>query len=206
MVSLSDEQYQTLINELLFSLRLAKALENRLKEAFYYVDPISDMTKVYSLLSREIIIQSCIEIEKLSKLVYSYLTEKTWGWKNFKDVLQKYVIDYSLDNIKIVYHPILEVKAKELQPWKTMKAESVPDWWKLGYNGIKHEFVRNEYSSYQYAINALAGLFALIGMIIHLFNLTILNLIGRKGFQDMYLPSCFKEYYISIFLGDSDFY
>lgn len=167
------------INETVyFALRTAKFLENKLKSSFEYVEPVFENYTSYSLLSREIILQSCIQIEAVAKeFLEVYLQEtKRFSWKNFFSVVTD-INDVQLQNICINFLPLKSAPNSDymgicLKPWilkngKRFEKDKLvmPKWWNIegGYNRIKHKGNKDiSFCTYQNAIISLAGLYAII--------------------------------------------
>lgn len=161
-----------------FALRTAKFLENKLGKSFEYIEPIFDNYTSYSLLSREIILQSCIQIEALANDLFEIFKNdnKKFNWKNFFEIVADEDDTY-LQNIRVNFVPLKEVPIHEylgtcLFPWKLEDGERfqeqkliMPEWWNIegGYNRIKHKGNKDiSFCTYQKAVLSLSGLYAMI--------------------------------------------
>lgn len=161
-----------------FALRTAKFLENKLGESFEYIEPIFENYTSYSLLSREIILQSCIQIEALANDFFDIFKNKDekFSWKNFFIIVAG-VDDTYLQNIRVNFVPLKKVPIYEylgmcLIPWKLEDGKRfqgkkliMPEWWNVdgGYNRIKHKGNKDiSFCTYQKAVLSLSGLYAMI--------------------------------------------
>lgn len=204
MEQLNKEKTDKLRYSLLLALRKAKNMEKRLYEAFYYVEPNACLQdNCYSLLARDIIVQSCLEIESMFRnylsLTSSALTRKEHFVPKFKEFLINFNILEELQKDITHFRPLTEYDALILMPWKECDNNKMPDWWSVGYNGTKHNNERElTQCTYRLAINALAGLYSLIGLIINQHKLKFFEETWKL--KQHYLPEAFYNYNLCVLL------
>lgn len=170
---------------LMQALRVASILENRLSMSFQYIEPTESNYNTYSLESRSIIVEACIQIEAIAQRFYHLTTSKAenFSWKNFYKYIQNTdttkiygssetssSILY-LTNSHILFKPFKSIMLFEyepiyLYPWQEAKEKKMPSWWRDGYNKIKHDGnVDFSFCTYNKAIEAIAGLYLMIAFI-----------------------------------------
>ena len=170
---------------LMQALRVASILENRLNTSFQYVEPTESNYNTYSLESRSIIVEACIQIEAIAQRFYHLTTNKTdkFSWKKFSkyirstDTIKIYGSNETtsssilyLTNSYVLFKPfqsimLFEYELIHLPPWLEAKEEKMPSWWN-GYNKIKHNGnVDFSFCTYHKAIEAIAGLYLMIAFI-----------------------------------------
>lgn len=202
MGQLNKEDKPILGFSLLTALRQAKRLDKRLLEALYYVDAKKMLSDVYSLCSREIIIEACICIEAVA-VEYARLLNQPCDKGNFGKEFGKLIIsngwDLKLQKTAVIFRPLLEYEDIIIFPWEHEK-KAMPAWWNTGYNTIKHNGNCDlSNCSYETAVNALAGLYALIGFIA--FNSKFKRIgILNQNVRDEYLPIAFHCSELNILL------
>lgn len=194
MGQLDKEKTDKLRYSLLLALRKAKNMEKRLYEAFYYVEPNACLQKnCYSLLARDIIVQSCLEIESMFRNYLSVigfpLKDKEHFVPKFKEFLKREKIIKAFRSEITQFRPLTEYNPLNLKPWSSI-CQKMPDWWSVGYNGTKHNNERElSHCTYRLAINALAGLYSLIGQIKILHKLRFFEETWKL--KQHYLPEAF---------------
>lgn len=169
------------------ALRVAFNLEQRLKESFNYVEPVEDNYETYSLESRSIVLEACIQIESIAQLFYSLSSNRNerFSWKKLYDYIESFdtVTTYNsefpptssailyLANAYVEFLPfktliLWNYSPIHLMPWKEVRNKKMPSWWNDGYNKIKHDSNLDiSFCTYYKAIEAIAGLYVMIAFI-----------------------------------------
>ena len=132
------------------------AIEQDLEKCTRYVEFDERNYKTFSLEFARIIVASGAECDTVMKLLCNSIDSS----KDPQDILQYFPIVNSKYPKFIKYEiQILRYKLVFLKPWETWSETDSPDWWKNGYNKIKHE--RDKYfenANLKNAIMATAGL------------------------------------------------
>lgn len=198
------------------ALRIASNLENRLYKSFQYVEPTEDNYQTYSLESRAIIVETCIQIEAIAQLFYycAVNKQKRFSWKDFYNYIKNIdsVSIYGenkktstavifLTNAHVEFHPFKSIRLLEyipicIEPWKEGIGGEMPSWWREGYNKIKHDGNLDlSFCTYYKAIEAIAGLYAMIAFISNEIKCPLMNEqeFKPKLFYSKDLEECYKR-------------
>lgn len=180
-IALGRQSISKLMECFYFCLKNAKFLENRLVSTFDCVEPDGTNYGAYSQISREIILQACIQIEVLAKNLldifcldgaektgFPKMKPKDSVWKKLFMICSQESKNTLCELISISFIPYKNKFAKKCDdmfsfvPWKLNDGEIMPAWWMI-YNGIKHDSVNDMAPfSYMTAVKALGGLYAFI--------------------------------------------
>jgi len=136
-----------------------RILEKDLEVCFRYIEPSEDHFSVYSDEFAKLILVACSEMENaLRELSASIDPSKICN--NIGDcenvVISKYPY-FSMVKIYVARYGIT------VTPWENWATDKSPDWWKDGYNKIKHDRVGNPAAAtMKRAINSIAALEAVL--------------------------------------------
>lgn len=132
-----------------------RILEKDLEACFRYIDPSTVHLPVYSDEFAKLILVACSEIENaLSELSTSIDASVTC--KNLGDYRNVVISKYPYIHMIKIWIPRYGIT---VEPWGAWAADQSPDWWKNGYNKIKHDRVGNPSAATMgRAINSVAAL------------------------------------------------
>ena len=137
-----------------------RILEEDLEECFGFVEPLPEHHNVHSDQFAAIILLACTEIENAlmyfcSKNGCKPKPENIEGYR--RCILQKY------PNLTQMSISIPRYNIKNIKPLSDLTDKSSPDFWRNGYNNIKHNRLNNPKApTLLRAINALGGLFIIL--------------------------------------------
>ena len=131
-----------------------RILEQDLESCFRYVTPVTSHFSVYSDEFGKLILVACSELENALQSLVKHIAPKA-ACNNLGD-LRSVVLDrfpnFTLARVEAVRYGLI------VKPWENWEKEP-PDWWKNGYNKIKHDRAGNpDASTLARALNAIAGL------------------------------------------------
>lgn len=142
-----------------------RILEKDLEQCFQYVDPVESHFSVHSDQFSKLILVACSEIENALRSLSLAIDQKSrvGNLGSYRDtVIHQYPnfwrMKFSLPRYNLSFCPWMS--------WKTENAS--PDWWKEGYNKIKHDRVGNPGSATLYA--AISSVSALEAVLMHLYR------------------------------------
>lgn len=148
-----------------------RLLERDLERCFQFVEPSDAHSAVYSDEFARIIILACVEIENALRGFVACAGGPT-GQKNLGDfhgvVTGKFPKFCSMEML-------VARTERVIKPWEHWQQDQAPDWWKLGYNKLKHDRLGNPTAAtLERAIFSVAALQAL--------SLHVHRLLEPKGF------------------------
>lgn len=131
-----------------------RVLEQDLESCFRYVAPTKNHFSVHSDEFGKLILVACSEVENALQALVKHLDPQTKC--NNLGELKSVILN------KFPYFTLAQVEAARygltVKPWENWESQP-PDWWKLGYNKIKHDRAGNpEAATLERALNAVAGL------------------------------------------------
>ncbi|WP_421621140.1 hypothetical protein [Alkalilimnicola ehrlichii] len=129
-------------------------MEQDLESCFRYVAPVEQHLTVYSDEFGKLILVACAEIENALHALVNHVdaraTSNNLG--ELRDVVLRAFPHFTLAQVEAARYGLL------LKPWRNWDNESL-DWWKNGYNKIKHDRAGNpEAATLGRALNAVAAL------------------------------------------------
>lgn len=132
-----------------------RILERDLEACFRYVEPSNSHLSVYSNEFAKLILVACSEVENALRELSISINAKN-NYKHLGDyrdaVLSKYPYFHFIE-ISVPRYGIT------VAPWKTWATDNNPDWWKNGYNKIKHDRAGNpSAATMERALNSIAAL------------------------------------------------
>jgi hypothetical protein len=142
-----------------------RILEKDLEQCFQYVQPTEAHFPVYSDQFAKLILVACSEIEN-ALLALSLAINENSSTRNLGDyratIVKKYPnfwrMSFSLPRYNLI-----------VKPWSAWQKENTsPDWWKNGYNLIKHDRVGNPCSAT--LLSAISSVAALEAVLLHLYG------------------------------------
>lgn len=154
-----------------------RMLEDRVSTVSRYVYVEKENYSSYSSEIANIIISACVEIEDLMGSICTHFDQQLKRKKQRNISERREVID--------LHHPWLfdfkvfnALTTDTLSPWEGWSLESSPDWWKNGYNKLKHDrYVSRMQANIGNMLSCMAGLLAIILCYERTFN----NAIARNG-------------------------
>jgi len=143
-----------------------KLLEEDLNSCFRFVEPIEAHHDVYSMEFARIILMAASEIENALKSFDVAVNGAAKGKKICEYsilVVGRFPAFCSME----MYLPRSSYKFK---PWSGWSSSKAPDWWKNGYNNIKHDRLNNPGAATM--LRAIESVGALQAVLLHLYRLT----------------------------------
>lgn len=136
-----------------------RILEKDLEECFRYIEPSKVHFSVYSDEFAKLILVACSEIENALRELSTSI-DKSKICNNLGDYRNVVISKYP-------YFPMIKICVARygisVAPWENWATEDSPDWWKNGYNKIKHDRVGNpSAATLERAINSIAALEAVL--------------------------------------------
>jgi hypothetical protein len=136
-----------------------RLLERDLEDAFRYVQPCEAHFSVYSDHFAQIILMACTEIENClaafaHEVNYTPIPRNIGQFHNC--ITSKFP---RFGETKM----LLSRYSLSVTPWSNWSADTPPDWWKMGYNKIKHDRIGHpDAASLRRAIEAVGALGGLL--------------------------------------------
>lgn len=131
-VNVESQYDDTLIQE---DLNVAKRISSKIEDIFYNIQPSDKHLCVYSLSLREVIIDSCTEVEnQWKKIMRANGYEKERLTTNDYVKLKEFI---NLDFILILKDRQIEYKFKPYSNWSKSEPTRSIEWYDV-YNSIKH--------------------------------------------------------------------
>jgi hypothetical protein len=131
-----------------------RVIEQDLEACFRYVAPTPVHYSVHSDEFGKIILVACSEIENALQALASDIdpTAKLNNICDFSNVILSKFPRFVLAKVEAARYSLV------VEPWKNWNS-AAPDWWKNGYNKIKHDRAGNpEAATFERALNAVAAL------------------------------------------------
>lgn len=141
-----------------------RLLEKDLEEAFRYVQPCEEHFSVFSDHFARIILMACTEIENCLHEISQEIgcTPKPRTICDFYDCVASRFPSFGESNILIRRYSL------SVSPWSQWSTTEAPEWWKMGYNKIKHDRVQHPDASTM--IRAISSVGALAVVLYHYYR------------------------------------
>lgn len=141
-----------------------RLLEKDLEEAFRYVQPCEKHFSVFSDHFARIILMACTEIENC---LHEFSQEINCDPKphNIGDFYKCITSRFQQFNESKV---LLRRYSFSVTPWSQWSANESPDWWKMGYNKIKHDRLQHPDAATMY--RAISSVGALVVLLYHYYR------------------------------------
>jgi hypothetical protein len=136
-----------------------RLLEKDLEDSFRYVQPCKQHYGVYSEHFARVILIASTEIENCIKSMAKNVKYQS-SLKDIDEYNKFLILQYpNFTQSKV----LLPWYGLSFEPWLNWAVGTAPDWWKLGYNKIKHDRENSpDAPTLQRAIDSVAALFVLL--------------------------------------------
>lgn len=131
-----------------------RVLEQDLESCFRYVTPVTSHFSVHSDEFGKLILVACSEVENALHSLVKHIDPqaKCNNLGELRSAVLKNFPHFTLAQVEAARYGLI------VKPWENWESQP-PDWWKNGYNKIKHDRAGNpEAATLERALNSVAGL------------------------------------------------